>query len=265
MIKTPSLTKILALTGFTVATTIYSVNPAQATNLVSNGSFESSGGVGQLTGGITTLDNWTVGTPVDGAPSPFVFITDNNADSTGLESVFGTLFIWGTGNGVNNGFTGSSDGGYFLGINSSYGTAPISQTISGLTIGNNYTLSFEWAGSQLTNTSGDTQQGLNITFGGDTVSTTAVNVPSKGFNPWQTESYTFTATSTTQTLSFLATGTSGLSPFTLLDGVSLTENTITPPAAVPEPLTILGAATAIGFGANFKRRLAKAKENKKDA
>ncbi|WP_420911668.1 PEP-CTERM sorting domain-containing protein [Rippkaea orientalis] len=31
---------------------------------------------------------------------------------------------------------------------------------------------------------------------------------------------------------------------------------------VPEPLTILGAGTAIGFGATFKRKLAK-KTNKK--
>jgi hypothetical protein len=34
-----------------------------------------------------------------------------------------------------------------------------------------------------------------------------------------------------------------------------------PGQAVPEPLTILGAATAAGFGASFKRRLAKAKGN----
>jgi hypothetical protein len=34
-----------------------------------------------------------------------------------------------------------------------------------------------------------------------------------------------------------------------------------PPAAVPEPLTILGAATAVGFGAAFKRRALK--NNKK--
>ena len=36
-----------------------------------------------------------------------------------------------------------------------------------------------------------------------------------------------------------------------------------PGQAVPEPLTILGAATAAGFGASFKRRLAKAKGNQK--
>ncbi|MFM7439509.1 MAG: PEP-CTERM sorting domain-containing protein, partial [Snowella sp.] len=37
-----------------------------------------------------------------------------------------------------------------------------------------------------------------------------------------------------------------------------TENPPAPPvAAVPEPLTILGAATAVGFGAAFKRRALK--------
>jgi len=36
-----------------------------------------------------------------------------------------------------------------------------------------------------------------------------------------------------------------------------------PGQAVPEPLTILGAATAAGFGAAFKRRLAKVKGNQK--
>jgi hypothetical protein len=36
---------------------------------------------------------------------------------------------------------------------------------------------------------------------------------------------------------------------------------LAPGTAVPEPLTILGAATAAGFGAFFKRRLAKLKDN----
>jgi hypothetical protein len=35
--------------------------------------------------------------------------------------------------------------------------------------------------------------------------------------------------------------------------------------AVPEPLTILGAMTATGFGVGFKRKLAKTQKNKKDA
>ena len=36
------------------------------------------------------------------------------------------------------------------------------------------------------------------------------------------------------------------------------------PAAVPEPLTTLGAMTAVGFGAAFKRKLAKSQKDKKD-
>ncbi len=44
---------------------------------------------------------------------------------------------------------------------------------------------------------------------------------------------------------------------------SATPTYVASPAAVPEPLTILGAATAAGFGASFKRRLAKAKGSKK--
>jgi hypothetical protein len=36
-------------------------------------------------------------------------------------------------------------------------------------------------------------------------------------------------------------------------------------SAVPEPLTILGAMTAAGFGAGFKRKLAKSKQDQEDA
>lgn len=35
-------------------------------------------------------------------------------------------------------------------------------------------------------------------------------------------------------------------------------------AGTPEPFTMLGAASAIGFGVSFKRRLAKAKNDQKD-
>ncbi len=45
----------------------------------------------------------------------------------------------------------------------------------------------------------------------------------------------------------------------------LDQNNKTLASAVPEPLTILGAMTAAGFGAGFKRKLAKAQKDKKDA
>jgi hypothetical protein len=60
------------------------------------------------------------------------------------------------------------------------------------------------------------------------------------------------------TLTLTSTDTTG---FRGLSGLQLVGSA---PAAVPEPLTILGAVTAAGFGAGFKRKLAKSQENKKD-
>ena len=52
----------------------------------------------------------------------------------------------------------------------------------------------------------------------------------------------------------------------LSGSTGFTTLTLTPQSAsaVPEPLTILGAATAVGFGAKFKRHLAQSQKGKKD-
>ena len=60
------------------------------------------------------------------------------------------------------------------------------------------------------------------------------------------------------TYSGKATGLSfGGSSFLSANAIVTYTYTEAPPAAVPEPLTILGAATAVGFGAAFKRRALK--------
>ena len=48
------------------------------------------------------------------------------------------------------------------------------------------------------------------------------------------------------------------------NGFTFAKATIASSSAVPEPLTILGAMTAAGFGAGFKRKLAKSKKSQDD-
>lgn len=135
----------------------------------------------------------------------------------------------------------SPTGGNFVGLDSDISYAgQISQTISGLTVGKSYTLTFDWAGGQLANRTGPTYDAFHVDFGGDTFDTSTVNVASQGFSGWMSESHTFIAHSTSQALTFLAVGGPGsLPPIAALDSVSLK-------GGVPEPG--IWAMMLVGFG-----------------
>ena len=203
-----------------------------AANLVINGGFEGNGGVGQLVSGYSYATGWDVGADYSPSPAPFAFIVNAQADDSGFPTIYGTFSFWGPGNGYNNGFTGGSNGGDFLGVDGGYGTATMSQTISGLTPGAQYTLSFEWAVAQLNGFYGDYLGKWDVTFGSDSASTPMAYVNTNGFSPWAEFSHTFTATSTTEVLGFRAFGSQGLGAYPLLDNVSLVAT-----SPVPEPGT----------------------------
>lgn len=230
------------------------------TNLVTNGDFETNTGVGQIDK-TTTATGWTSTDVFNGFSTvgAFNFILDGNADSTGFPSENSppNIKVWGPNSGVNNGFTGSSNGGYFLGGDGGYATGALTQTISGLTVGKQYELTFEWAGAQFTDVTGDYWVGWDVSLGSETHSVTSGSIASQGFLSWANASMTFTASSTSEVLSFLATGPTGLPPFSLLDGVSLMEVTTVP--AVPEPasLAMMLAGGAV-LGAARRRQSKKA-------
>jgi hypothetical protein len=213
--------------------------PAGAANLVVNGSFETNGGVGYL-GYNTTANGWVNTGPTDGRPNAFNFIVDANADKRpggGFNSELGTIWVWGPQYSPDpsaNGFQGSGDGTYFLGGDGAYATGAVSQIVSGLTVGEQYNLSFVWAAAQFTDVPDKSfNAGWKITFGSETTDTETVSVPSRGFAPWRAFSHLFTASNAVQTLTFLATGgPAGVPPFSLLDSVVL-QSTNSPPA-VPE-------------------------------
>jgi hypothetical protein len=224
-----------------------------ATNLVSNGDFTINGGNGEVSFNTTAAD-WTVpGTTAQ----KYVFlwnagagVSGTTADTTGANGSDGNVRLWGPGTLSANGLKLSPDGGAFVGADGDFQDEPIQQTISGLVAGKEYAVSFDWAAAQQFGFSGPTSSGWNVSLGADTQSTGNLAIGSRAFSGWQTSTFDFFATGSSETLSFLATGTGGapLPPFALLDSVSLT--------AVPEPST--WAMMVVGFGllgyAGFRRR-----------
>ncbi len=166
---------------------------------------------------------------------------------------FGSTYMYGSNNGGTVTLPATDPaGGNFIAADGAYETAAITQTITGLTVGSTYALNFYWAGGQEESFTGITTDNWGVTFGSQTFTTPTVTVPSKGFSGWMPQTFTYTASATSQTLSFLAAGTpTGQPPFAMLGGVSL--------VLVPEPSTWalcvgLGVAGTV-FGVIRRRRL----------
>jgi hypothetical protein len=234
----------------TIACTAMTLALAQQARaqLVSNGSFETTtNGNGQM-GFNTDATGWTTG------GYNFLY-APGTADTTGANGEFGGVSLYGPGNGSPNGLPATSpDGGNFVAADSDFDVGAISQTINGLTVGDTYTLSFDWAAAQQSGFSGPTNDNWSVSLGSDTQTTATLNIPQAGFSGWQTQSFSYTATSTSEVLSFLAGTTlpSGAPPFVLLDGVSLTQSTV--PDAASTALLVGLAALAMGAVA-WRRRL----------
>ena len=218
--------------------------PAFANNLVVNGDFESNGGNGQVNY-TTTLAGWSLNNP----SYTFVF-APGTADTTGANGQYGFLALWGPGNGSNNGLPATSPaGGYFIAQDSDFQNSAIFQTINGLTPGQNYTVSFWWAAAQQYTFNGSNQSQWQVSLGSQTQSTAFATIPSHGFSGWMFQSFTYTATSSSEVLSFFANGSPPVPPFALLDGVTLNAN-----SSVPEPATITLLATGLMGAAGAVRR-----------
>ena len=158
----------------------------------------------------------------------------------------------------------------------------IEQTITGLTPGQQYTLSFWQAAGQQPGFSGDTTEQWKVFFGatgvvnmscpgiGDCTYSSAdteydspeMDTPSQGVSLWQPVSLTVTATGTTDVLTFLAWGDGGSTanepPTVFLAGVD-------PPALAPEPATLsLVGIGLVGLGAAlWARRIRRSRRTKR--
>ena len=227
------LTAVSAATAITLAG-----NPPE---LITNGDFSTtSNGADKQTDLYTQATGWTSTqqpsssyfASVGMGAYSFIFSGPNATVQTKTESP-GTLQLWGPNTGENNGLTGSSNGGNFYGTDANWNTGLLTQTVNGLTPGTEYTLKFETATAQQSGFYGDIWTDFKVTFGGEEKTSPQYSITSKGFSGWKQVSFDFTATSSSQLLSFLAQGPdgSGLPPIALLDGVSLKEKQ----TSVPEP------------------------------
>ena len=208
----PVLIKNLALLGFS-ASVVLATNPAQAVNLINNGSFENSSlgsGFGYLPlyAGSTAINDWTV-------------------TSATIDYIYGQ---WQASNG-NFSLDLSGNGG-------PAGAGIIAQTFA-TTQGNQYLVGFDLAGNP---EGGPTVKTLRVSAGGSsqdfTFDITGKTTTNMGWSP---QTFSFVASSTSTTLSFASLDSSGTGP--TLDNVVVT--------AVPwetDALPVVGSTILFGFG-----------------
>jgi PEP-CTERM motif len=127
---------------------------------------------------------------------------------------------------------------------------PVTQTINSLTVGQSYTLSFYQAAGQELGGTGATTDQWQVSLGAQTQMSSLMSVPQGGMSPWATQTMTFTPSSTSELLSFVAIGTGGVPPQIFLDGVDMESNVPEPSAAL-----LLGGVGGVIAVAKLVRRL----------
>jgi hypothetical protein len=262
------------ITAFAVALGLASVAQAAGPNLVQNGSFNTLNPTGansapsvsgiEVDGAFNdagAVTGWTSG----GGSTYNLYFYGNGKEAGGVTGI-DAANRWGeNGQRPNVNFTGDSpDGGAYMVLDGDPGfSGALSQTITGLTSGKIYKLTFDWAGGELYDRTGFFTSDLQVSFGGAPVQFTSTFTNLAGNNPvgcnncgppgdfsgWSQVTMYFKADGPSDVLSFLSIGTpaANLPPVAFLDGVSV--------VGVPEPavwgLMVLGFG---GAGALIRRR-----------
>jgi hypothetical protein len=267
----PSIGSVLVTS---VALNLIPIQQAQAINLVVNGGFSDNNviaasaylGNTDPNKKTTTVTGWTFGAfhgagNSNGDNGYNFLVSDGTALFSNMaaegNSPYGGLSLYGTFEQT----VSSADGsGWFIAADGWFDNASISQTLTGLTVGQQYTVKFSQASGQQVGFTGNEIEYWKVGFGGSTQNSTIMDITSAAaVTSWDPQSLTFTADATSQVLSFLASGTRDVPPFALLSGVSVEA------VPAPEPEDYIGTLIGMGFiGTLIKSRLTKKKLADKD-
>ena len=240
-----ALPALVALSGPASADTI---------NLVTNGTFSSTSLSG--TGGFLCAN--TGGTTCTSAVASWS-ATCATGGCTGTKTPSSVLFAgsngsaWNNGSGLYwNGIGNAPLGGNVIGIDGdAQYTSVLSQSVSGLKVGETYLLQFYQAASQQTGLSGKTTEQWSVSLGGGTSQISALqNTASQSASPWTTVAMRFVANATSETLQFVALGTpAGEPPVVLLSDVSMVD--------IPEPAGLAVVAVGLLGFVRMRRKVAR--------
>jgi len=243
---------------------------AGSVNLVQNGSFESTTlsapGYFSVNSGTSTASNvtgWSVACSYTynascsaGLPDLTLVVPSGLTTSPSSNVPYG--------NGMLYLAALSPDGGNFVADDGdSHYQAAFYQSITGLNPGDSYNVSFYQAAGQQEGPYASAitdfwQVGLGLSFNsGDSVyhDSATMSTPNQGFTAWQQQTVSFTATATTEVLSFIAGGgPAGEPPIALVDGISMTDTTTSGAAPEPSSLALVGIGLAGLFVARRQRR-----------
>ena len=235
------------------------LNPpsAQASNLILNGNFSAGAGVTAISGSTTQAGYWASPTGTGTSaylPSNWNIVATNGTATLDCVVVNNTPSLVTNASGDVCGNAESQTWGFnytvpnapisgnYFGMDATPGyQGPLYQTVSaGISVGQTYILSFYAAVDQQYGFTQSITANWDVAvYGGSAAPTSTTTYTSIGnalapsnSQQWVLETYSFVATSTTETIAFLANSTAGSGPpFALLSNVSLN--------ATPEPGTMI--------------------------